>query len=234
MPLILHIETSTEFCSVAISLDREVIFETSTREERSHASLLAVQIRDALRNTNLDIKSFHAIAVSKGPGSYTGLRIGVSTAKGLCYASGLPLIAINTLQCMTVEAIQKTSSENNIQDALFCPMIDARRMEVYTTVFDYKLQQLSDITASIINQNTFNDWLEKKPVYFFGNGSEKCQKTINHPNAHFIKEIFPLARNMTRLAEKSYNEKHVEDLAYFEPFYLKDFITTVPKKKLFF
>ena len=176
-----------------------------------------------------DFKNLDAIAVSKGPGSYTGLRVGVSTAKGLCYALDIPLIAINTLETLAYETIKKVKSKR--QKANFCSMIDARRMEVYCAVFDEQMNTIKKTEAKIIDENSFADLLETSTVYFFGNGSSKCKAIITHKNAIFIDDVKCSAVNMNGIAQKLFLENQFEDVAYFEPFYLKDFVGTVPNKK---
>jgi hypothetical protein len=171
-----------------------------------------------------------AVAVSCGPGSYTGLRIGVSMAKGVCYGRNLPLIGLPTLkvQCVPVLLYHDELPE----DALLCPMIDARRMEVYAAVYDRALKPVRDIAADIVDENSYQEFLDKQPVYFFGDGAAKCKEKIVHPNAHFIDGIRPLASMMFPLAEKAIAEKDFKDVAYFEPFYLKEFVASQPKKLL--
>ncbi len=160
------------------------------------------------------------------PGSYTGLRIGVSTAKGLCYGLDIPMIAVSTLEVLTANALQITDTTAN---SLFCPMIDARRMEVYAAIYNQEGIIQREISADIIDENSYSEILESHIVYFFGNGAEKCKTTLTHPNARFIDGMYPLAENMIALAEKVYNEKKFVDVAYFEPFYLKEFYTTAAK-----
>lgn len=224
---ILHIETSTNVCSVAVSHNSECIFTVSNNEGMNHAALLSGFIQDAM----LQVKSLglklDAVAVSSGPGSYTGLRIGVSTAKGLCYGLDIPLISVSTLEVLTISAINTlTDTASNV---LFCPMIDARRMEVYSGFFDKNLQSHRDITADIIDESSYAEILEQNRVYFFGNGADKCKPLLTHENAHFLDNIFPDAKNMILLAEKKWVSKEFENVAYFEPFYLKEFHTTAPK-----
>ena len=165
-----------------------------------------------------------AVAVSAGPGSYTGLRIGVSSAKGLCYALGVPLIAVDTLQTIVVEAIKRVDD-----DMLYCPMIDARRMEVYTALFDGNAKRLTEVEAKIIDENSFREVLEEGRVVFCGNGADKCRQAIRHPNAVFLDDIHPLSSNMLPAAADKLKSGAVEDTAYFEPFYLKEFVGTKPK-----
>ena len=231
MATIINIDTSTEVCSVSLSKDGNLIGIKENKDGLKHAQLVTLYIQDLLKEANIEIKNLDAIAVSKGPGSYTGLRIGVSTAKGICYGAQLPLIAIETLQTLTEGAIN--SIEQPIKDAWFCPMIDARRMEVYNAFYNINNNKTVEIAATIIDDESFKDILDERTVYFFGNGSEKCKETIKHPNAIFIDNISNSALNMITLAHKAFNNQSFEDIAYFEPFYLKDFVATTPKKKMF-
>jgi len=224
--IILHIETSTNICSIAISENGQCLFSKSDSEGMNHAALLSVFIAEAMEFLNSVSKKLDAIAVSSGPGSYTGLRIGVSTAKGLCYGLDIPLIAVSTLEVLTANALQITET---IADALFCPMIDARRMEVYAAFYNADGIIQREISADIIDENSYSEILESHTVYFFGNGAEKCKTTLTHPNARFIDGMYPLAQNMIVLAEKAYTENKFVDVAYFEPFYLKEFYTTAAK-----
>ena len=171
-----------------------------------------------------------AVAVSCGPGSYTGLRIGVSMAKGVCYGRNIQLIGLPTLkvQCVPVLLYHDELPE----DALLCPMIDARRMEVYAAIYDRALKPVRDIAADIVDENSYTEFLDQHPVYFFGDGAAKCKEKITHPNAHFIDDIRPLAKMMFPLAEKAIAENDFKDVAYFEPFYLKEFVASQPKKLL--
>lgn len=192
----------------------------------NHAALLSVFIAEAMEFLKLPSKKLDAIAVSSGPGSYTGLRIGVSTAKGLCYGLDIPLIAVSTLEVLTANALQIAETT---ADVLFCPMIDARRMEVYAAFYNADGIIQREISADIIDENSYSEILTSNRVYFFGNGAEKCKTTLTHPNARFIDGMYPLAQNMIVLAEKAYAEKKFVDVAYFEPFYLKEFYTTAAK-----
>ena len=169
-----------------------------------------------------------AVAVSCGPGSYTGLRIGVSMAKGVCYGRNLPLIGLETLKVQCVPVL--LYHDELPDDALLCPMIDARRMEVYAAIYDRALKPVRDIAADIVDENSYLEFLERHPVYFFGDGAAKCKEKITHPNAHFIDGIRPLASMMFPLAEKATAEQDFKDVAYFEPFYLKEFVAGTPKK----
>lgn len=224
--VILHIETSTHVCSVALSEQEKCIFQQSNYDGMNHAAMLSLFIQDALDFLKESGKKLDAVAVSSGPGSYTGLRIGVSTAKGLCYGLDIPLISISTLEIMTIAATQKHVPNKH---DLFVPMIDARRMEVYDVIFDSNRKIIRDTAASIINENSYATWLEKSQVYFFGNGAAKCKQVITSPHATFIDDIHPLAENMIEPALKRFQQQQFEDLAYFEPFYLKEFQTTQAK-----
>lgn len=224
--IILHIETSTNICSIAISENGQCIFTKSDSEGMNHAALLSVFIAEAMEFLKSVSKNPDAVAVSSGPGSYTGLRIGVSTAKGLCYGLDIPLIAVSTLEILTANALLTAEAATN---TLFCPMIDARRMEVYAAFYNKEGIIQREISADIIDENSYSEILENHSVYFFGNGAEKCKTTLTHPNAKFIDGMYPLAQNMIALAEKAYAEKKFVDVAYFEPFYLKEFYTTAAK-----
>lgn len=228
MSCILHIETSTSACSVAVSEDGQVVFKKEDLNGPSHAVSLGVFVDEALSFADSHAMPLDAVAVSCGPGSYTGLRIGVSMAKGICYGRDLKLIGLPTLkvQCVPVLLYHDELPE----DALLCPMIDARRMEVYAAIYDRALRPVRDIAADIVDENTYREFLETKPVYFFGNGAAKCSQSLKHPNAHFIEGIQPLASMMAPLAEKAMAEGKFEDVAYFEPFYLKEFVAGKPKK----
>ena len=224
--IILHIETSTNICSVAVSENGQCLFSKSDSEGMNHAALLSVFIAEAMEFLKSTSKKPDAVAVSSGPGSYTGLRIGVSTAKGLCYGLDIPLIAVSTLEVLTANALQITETTAN---SLFCPMIDARRMEVYAAIYNQEGIIQREISADIIDENSYSEILESHSVYFFGNGAEKCKATLTNANARFIDGMYPLAENMIVLAEKAYNENKFVDVAYFEPFYLKEFYTTAAK-----
>ncbi|KPL11163.1 MAG: tRNA threonylcarbamoyladenosine biosynthesis protein TsaB [Bacteroides sp. SM1_62] len=236
MALILNLDTSTQICSVALALDGELLGLKESQEDKSHASLLAVFIKHTLEENAKAISDLDAVAVCKGPGSYTGLRIGVSTAKGLAYGSGIPLISVDTLSSMATGVIHGHLLQNEAlpedKSFLLCPMIDARRMEVYTAVFLPSGEMIEPIAAKIIQENSFKDILEQNRVVFFGNGAAKCRDTIKHPNAIFLEGIETSASYMVSLAESAWQQKHFEDVAYFEPFYLKDFLATIPKNKV--
>ena len=229
MPTILNLETSTTVCSVALSRDGGVEFHKEAYEGLSHAKNLAVFVEEALSFAKAKGWNIDAVAVSCGPGSYTGLRIGVSQAKGLCFGLNVPLIAINTLQLLTCSVMFKGSFAEN---ALFCPMIDARRMEVYSAIYDMALNEVKKISADIIDENSYADILDKNIVYFFGDGAAKCESVINNHNARFIQSVLPVAVDMVALAEMAFRKQDFKDVAYFEPFYLKEFVATTPKNKV--
>ena len=228
MSCILNIETSTDVCSVAISDSGQVIFNKEDHSGPNHAVKLGVYVDEALDFLDSHGLPLEAVAVSCGPGSYTGLRIGVSMAKGICYGRGVKLIAVPTLELMAVPVLLGEHPED--EDALIVPMLDARRMEVYAEVLDRALKVVRPIQADIVDDDTYKEYLDQHHVYFFGNGAAKCMETINHPNAHLVEAIEPLAKNMAPLAEKRFVEGKFEDVAYFVPFYLKDFVAKMPKK----
>nr|WP_321453650.1 tRNA (adenosine(37)-N6)-threonylcarbamoyltransferase complex dimerization subunit type 1 TsaB [uncultured Carboxylicivirga sp.] len=232
MARILSIETSTGVCSVAYSVDGKVVDSKELFEANSHAAHLTVLIDQLLSENNLTASTdLDAVAVSSGPGSYTGLRIGVSTAKGICFAADLPLIAIDSLHIMSYPVINKEWKKQSTP-YLFCPLMDARRMEVYTALFDSEMNLKEKISAKIIDEDTFAPLLTNNTVVFYGNGAQKCKEVINHSNAIFIDDAHPLAKNLAPMAEEHFNQNKFEDVAYFEPFYLKDFVATTPKKKV--
>lgn len=229
MSCILHIETSTNVCSVAVSEDGQNIFVKEDKKGPSHAVSLGVFVDEALSFIDNHAIPLDAVAVSCGPGSYTGLRIGVSMAKGVCYGRNVPLIGIPTLEVLCVPVLL---GQDLPEDALLCPMIDARRMEVYMAVYDRALRTVRPTAAEIVDEHSFEELLNGHPVYFFGNGAAKCKEKIVHPNAHFLDSIDPLARDMFPLAEKAIAHGDYKDVAYFEPFYLKEFVASQPKKLL--
>ena len=229
MSCILHIETSTEVCSVAVSEDGQCIFSKEDYKGPSHAVSLGVFVEEALSFVESHGMPLDAVAVSCGPGSYTGLRIGVSMAKGVCYGRDLKLIALPTPKVMCVPILLQHDLP---EDALLCPMIDARRMEVYAAVYDRALNVEREIAADIVDEHSYLNFLEQHPVYFFGNGAAKCRDKITHPNARFIEDISPLAKWMFPLAEKAMAEQDFKNVAYFEPFYLKEFVASKPKTLL--
>ena len=230
MAVILHIETSTNVCSVAVSEDGQCIFDQVERGGMSHAEKLGTMVDEALSFTDNHAIPFDAVAVSCGPGSYTGLRIGVSMAKGVCYGRDLKLISIPTLELLCVPPLlgEKIADEAS----LLCPMLDARRMEVYAGLYNRALKPVRPIQADVVTADTYRKWLDNGPVYFFGNGAAKCMDVINHPNARLIEDVEPLAKWMMPLAERRFLNGQFEDVAYFEPFYLKDFVAKEPKKLL--
>lgn len=230
MACILHIETSTKACSVALSENGSLIFHKEDIEGPNHSVVCGVFVDEALSFANSHAIPVDAVAVSEGPGSYTGLRIGVSLAKGVCYGRDLPLLSVPTLKLLCVPVL--LGKEELPEDALLVPMIDARRMEVYSAVYSRALQEIRPIGADIVDADTYLPYLEKHPVYFFGDGAMKCKNVIQHTNAHFIEGIIPLAKWMFPLAERSLHLGEKQDVAYFEPFYLKDFIAVKSKSLL--
>jgi tRNA threonylcarbamoyladenosine biosynthesis protein TsaB len=229
MSCILSIETSTDVCSVAVSDQGQIIFEKEEGKGPSHAILLGLFTNEAIEFLRIKNRKLDAVAVSCGPGSYTGLRIGVSEAKGLCYGLSIPLIAINTLKLLAFGTVNGRLADRS---ELLCPMIDARRMEVYDALFDFGLNTIKAVSADIIDENSFANILKDNKIAFFGNGAEKCKNVLKHPNARFLGNIYPKAANMMDLAEEAYKSKSFVDVAYFEPFYLKEFIATTPKNKV--
>ncbi len=229
MSCILHIETSTNVCSVALSQDGVCLHEETDLNGPSHAQVLAGYVKEAVSFADSHAIPIDAVAVSKGPGSYTGLRIGVSEAKGVAYGRSARLLSVPTLKVLTVPVLL---GQELPDDALLCPMIDARRMEVYTAVYDRALREVKPTQALVVDENSFAELLAEHPVYFMGNGAEKCRETIKHPNAHFIEGIVPKAKHMIPLAEQAMAREEFEDVAYFEPFYLNEFVATQSKKLL--
>ena len=227
MPTIIHIETATEICSCALSRDGKVLLNKENRQGQSHATSLGVFVEEIMQFVRDNDMKIDAVSVSSGPGSYTGLRIGVSEAKGLSYGLEIPLIAIPTHHIMAW-----MMKDNVESDSLLCPMIDARRMEVYTTIFDTNLNVIRATSADIVDENSYSDLLEKHHIIFFGNGAEKCKEIITHSNASFVSDVKPPASAMVALAENAFSIGDFVDSAYFEPFYLKEFVATVPKTKV--
>lgn len=240
MERIILIETSTALCSAALAEDGAITAYRESSAPKAHASLTAVFINEILDERGISLSDCDAVCVSMGPGSYTGLRVGVSTAKGLCFGSGKPLIAVGTLDTLVAQASDIIPSTCNVIPSeaegtpyrFIIPMIDARRMEVYAAVFSPDGQQLTETAPAIIDENSFVEYLEQGPCLFIGDGAGKCADVIRHPDAHFI-QCQPKASSMLLPALKTYKEKRFEDVAYFEPFYLKEFVATVSKKKLF-
>ncbi|MDR2118908.1 MAG: tRNA (adenosine(37)-N6)-threonylcarbamoyltransferase complex dimerization subunit type 1 TsaB [Tannerellaceae bacterium] len=230
MSCIIHIETSTSVCSVALSAGGGVFFEKASFEGPSHAALLGIFVEEALALLSREALSPDAVAVSSGPGSYTGLRIGVSLAKGLCFGYRIPLIGVPTLEILAAAAIAQIPPTDGGE--LYCPMLDARRMEVYAALFDRNRQPVRETAADIVTADTYAAFLDRHRVCFFGNGAAKCRDVITSPNAVFIDGIHPLAADMIPLAEALYRAGQFADTAYFEPFYLKEFMATKAKNKI--
>ncbi|WGH74471.1 tRNA (adenosine(37)-N6)-threonylcarbamoyltransferase complex dimerization subunit type 1 TsaB [Tenacibaculum tangerinum] len=222
MVAILNIETATKNCSVSIASDGEILAIQELNDGNySHAEKLHPFIQQVIKEAKLSFDEIDAIAVSKGPGSYTGLRIGVSAAKGLCFALGKPLIAVETLQSLACKV--------HVDEGLIVPMLDARRMEVYAAVYNANYEQVREIKAEIINNDSFKEYLSQGKVYFIGDGTAKCKEVITHKNAVFIDREFPSAKEMANRSFDKYKKNDIEDVAYFEPFYLKDFVATPEK-----
>lgn len=230
MACILNIETSTDVNSVALSENGACIFHKEDFTRANHAESLGLAVDEALSFANSHALPLDGVAVSSGPGSYTGLRIGVSIAKGICYGLDIPLLSVPTLELMCVPVL--LIHEEVADDALLCPMIDARRMEVYAALYNRALKTEREVEADVVDAESYKELLKEHPVYFFGNGASKCKGTINHKNAHFIDNIEPLAKWMFPLAEKKLLRGETEDVAYFVPFYLKDFVAKKPSKLL--
>ncbi len=235
MAVILHIETATQVCSVALSDNGTISQIRESNEKNSHSATITVFIEEVMKSAGIPFTALDAVAVSMGPGSYTGLRIGVSTAKGICYAIDRPLIAISTLQSMAAGMLKGMESRNSGTPSLpvlLCPMIDARRMEVYNALYDTNLDLVRNIQAEIITESSFESELEQNQVWFFGDGAEKCRTMLgNHPHARFMDDFYPSAKHMINLAEEKFKRSEFEDVVYFEPYYLKDFIPGIPKIK---
>jgi len=225
MACILSIESSIQVCSAAVSVDGKLVWNKENTEPSSHSAVLGIYVAEAVRFIQTNHSGLDAVAVSEGPGSYTGLRISVSLAKGLCYGWNIPLIALPTLNVMATRLAPSAS--------YLCPMIDARRMEVYATLYDGNLNEIEPVRAVIIDEDSYRDILNQKEIIFFGNGANKCRNVIRSPNAIFKDGVYPSASAMIEGAEKAYKTKSFVDIAYFEPFYLKDFQATTPKNKVF-
>jgi tRNA threonylcarbamoyladenosine biosynthesis protein TsaB len=226
MACILHLETATSVCSVALSVAGDAVFAKSAHDGRSHVSLLGVFVEEALSFAGA---SYHpeAVAISAGPGSYTGLRIAASMAKGLCMGLEIPLIAIPTLDIMASGVIRRHGAEG-----LYCAMLDARRMEVYAAIYDARLSIVRKTQAEVVTPDTYRAFLEQGEVCFFGNGADKCRPVIASEHAVFLDGVHPLATDMATLGESAFQASAFADVAYFEPFYLKEFIATTPKNKV--
>ena len=230
MPRILLIETSTSLCSVALAVDGRVAAMRESTEPRAHASLTAPFIQEILGETGLCAADLDAVCVSAGPGSYTGLRVGVSTAKGICFAAGVPLLSVGTLELLVHQACAEDLLPEGCRYVI--PMIDARRMEVYTAVFTPQGQQLTEVEPRVIDGDSFRAEREAGPVLCIGDGAEKCREALAGPDVHFVQEC-PRAAAMLAPATTAFEAGEFRDVAYFEPFYLKDFVATVSRKKLF-
>ena len=237
MERFLLLETSTALCSVALAEEGVITAYRESSAMKAHASLTAVFVKEVLDERGLELSDCDAVCVSMGPGSYTGLRVGVSTAKGLCFGAGKPLLAVGTLDTLVSQALchpELTCHPERSEGSLYkyiIPMIDARRMEVYTAVFQNNIQ-LTETAPVIVDENSFAEYLEQGPCLFIGDGAGKCEGVINHPNARFC-QCNPTASAMLAPAEAEFRKQNFRDVAYFEPFYLKEFVATVSKKKLF-
>ena len=233
MSLILCIETGTDICSVGLSRDGELISLRESDEGRDHARNVALFVDELLRENDIAAEELSAVAVGMGPGSYTGLRIGVSFAKGLCYGLQIPRVAVGSLDSMVQVAREDHEAGiidvDNWNDAVLCPMVDARRMEVYTQMFDAQGQPLNEVKAEIVTEESFKEWRGERQLVIFGNGAAKCREVLN--DATYI-NVTPSARGLAALAHQRFEAGQTEDIAYFEPFYLKDFIIIPSKKKL--
>ena len=230
MSCILSIDTSTNVCSVAVSQDGACIYYDEDNSGPNHAEKLGVFVDQAMSFADSHAIPLDAVAVSSGPGSYTGLRIGVSMAKGICFGIDVKLLSVPTLELLCVPVM--LCHEEIEDDALLCPMLDARRMEVYAAVYDRSLHAVRETGADVVTPDTYREYLDRHPVYFFGNGAAKCMDVINHPNAHLIEGITPQAKWMFPLAERRMLSGQTEDVAYFVPYYLKDFVSKKPKSLL--
>ncbi|MEO2050981.1 MAG: tRNA (adenosine(37)-N6)-threonylcarbamoyltransferase complex dimerization subunit type 1 TsaB [Allomuricauda sp.] len=224
MAILLNLETATTNCSVSISKDDQIIaLKENNAENYSHSEQLHIFIKEALQEASLSFSDIEAVSISKGPGSYTGLRIGVSAAKGLCFSLDVPLISIPTLESMARQ-VELQAGE------IVIPVLDARRMEVYSCVYDADYQEIRETRAEIIDEGSFAEYASASKVYLIGSGAEKCRGVLEHPNFQFEETIVPSAREMAPLAFKKFQVKQFEDVAYFEPYYLKDFVIQSKKK----
>ncbi|CAH8281373.1 tRNA threonylcarbamoyladenosine biosynthesis protein TsaB [Mariniflexile fucanivorans] len=225
MSLILNIETATTNCSVSLSRNgKTIVLKEDNSKNYSHAESLHVFIDAVLKEANITSKELDAIAISKGPGSYTGLRIGVSAAKGLCFALDKPLISVPTLEALAHQV--------DANDGVIVSMLDARRLEVYAAIFDSNYNEIRETEAQVLDENAFAEQLNQGKVYFVGNGVEKTKDLISHPNTVFVEDTLPSASQMSLLAFNKYKKSDFEDVAYFEPYYLKDFVALKPKSQL--
>ena len=235
MALILNIETSADLCSVALARGGTVVASLSGEGERDHSRVLTVLIGDLLRKAGIPMAELEAVAVSEGPGSYTGLRIGVSVAKGIAYARQIPLIAVPTLDALAVSVARDLPTELATrlgETGKLCPMIDARRMEVYSALFDRQGRRLTPVRPYVVDETYYREARDTGNVLFFGTGSEKCREVLGRPSDLFLEGIVPHAERLVPLAEERCRRQEYADTAYFEPFYLKEFVATVPKDLL--
>ncbi len=235
MATVLLIESGGNVCSVALARNNELIGIREENDPKSHATRLTVFIQELMEEHGIAVTELDAVAVGRGPGSYTGLRIGVSAAKGICYAAEIPLIAIDSLQALASGILNYTSHSKAFSEEkplLLCPMIDARRMEVYAAFYTPELERATEVEAIVIDSNSFKETLESSNIIFFGSGADKCKEVIVSPNAHFVESLEPSARFMIPLAFKALNTKDFENVAYFEPYYLKDFVAIKAKNKV--
>jgi len=231
--MIICLETATNLCSVALCSNEGLVSLRESHDTKSHASMITVFIDEILKEQGLKVKDLEAIAVSRGPGSYTGLRIGVSAAKGLAYASSIPLIAVDTTLSMFFGFREKgLNGEGNPENVLFCPMLDARRMEVYCAIYNYSGEKVKHITAEVITEDSFCDIPESEKIIFFGNGADKCRDIIKRKNSYFNSDFTISAAHMLMPAYQALSDLDFQDIAYFEPFYLKDFITSKPRNSI--
>ena len=232
MALLLSLETSTQACSAAVHKDGVLLASREIQTPRSAAAQLAVIVHEVVSEAKFKMADLQGIVVASGPGSYTGLRIGVATAKGLCYALNIPLISVNTLQLMAYQGkdylkanLSRTEQENEI---LLCPMIDARRMEVYCLIQDFNLNEIEPTQAKIIDEQSFKNYFQNRVIYFLGEGAEKCKEIIHHGSARFVPQLTPQAASLGELGYLKWKQSEFEDVVTFEPFYLKDFLIRKP------
>ena len=229
--MIICIETASNQCSVALCDSSGVLSSRESNNQRSHASMLTVYIGEIMKEMSVDPYGLEAVAVSKGPGSFTGLRIGVSVAKGIAFAASIPLIGIETTYSMFM-GMKDRIGRNTAADTIFCPMLDARRMEVYYAMYDMSGNKIKDISAEIITENSFSSIPDSQNIIFFGDGASKCKNIIKRNNSSFVDDFVMSAVNMKVPALKALESGKFEDIAYFEPFYLKDFVTTTQRKNI--
>jgi tRNA threonylcarbamoyladenosine biosynthesis protein TsaB len=231
--MVICIETATNLCSVALCSSAGVISLKECTDLKSHASMLTVFIDEVLKEYRINARDLEAVAVGKGPGSFTGLRIGVSVAKGIAFAASIPLVAVGTTFSMFWGMAEKGEEiTGDRENTLFCPMIDARRMEVYNAIYDYRGKIEKEISADIISKNSFANIPVSKKIIFFGDGAAKCKEVITRKNVYFADDFRISASHMQKPVYQAINNRHFEDVAYFEPFYLKDFITSIPRKNI--